>query len=179
MSDFSLHLKQAQGSDEWSFIVRDQTGAARLARRFFPDRLTAELSGQAAIRGMKAEQTDAAKLRAKRRAQAIARPKQRLFRPSVLRFVFRTRLSLGARRNAAAVNDAQGQGSPVSWQEGLPIVRQHLARGLSLRDALRAANENLRLAGNSVPPAAGALSTSLYDWYGRAMNAEAQAVGRH
>jgi hypothetical protein len=128
---------------------------------------------------MKAEQSGAAKARAKWKVQAISKPKRRLFRPSVLQSVFRTRLSLGAWRSVAAANDTLGQGSPVPWQIGLPVVRQHLARGLSLRDALRAANENLRLSGNSVQPAAGALSTSLYDWYGRAMNAEAHAAERH
>jgi hypothetical protein len=50
MARFALHLKPMNGTGDWSYTVRNHVGAVVAESHFLPNRVTAELIGQAQIR---------------------------------------------------------------------------------------------------------------------------------
>jgi hypothetical protein len=54
MARFALHLKPMSRTGDWSYTVRNHVGAVVGESRFLPNRVTAELIGQAEIRRLSA-----------------------------------------------------------------------------------------------------------------------------
>ena len=54
MARFALHLKPMTNTGDWSYTVRNHVGAVVAESRFLPNRVTAELIGQAEIRRLSA-----------------------------------------------------------------------------------------------------------------------------
>ena len=159
MNMFSLHLRPHAGSDEWSFTVRDHTGAALLSRRFFPDRLSSQRSGEAAMRQL-ADRATAFNAWPNREGKPMVKPNKRPSWKLRAPFFFREREA--KRRTAVAANNNRaGELAAVSWRVAGSANQVNSRGGLTLQDTLKAAN-----AARNAPN--GYSSAVFYDWCGHA-----------